>query len=163
MSRAQEVNMKLQENKHEFYINEALIEAKKAFRKGEVPVGAIIVYNNKIIARAYNNREKKQSVIGHAEILAIKKASKRLKTWRLEDCILYVTLEPCPMCAGAIIQSRIKEVYYTATDLKSGVVSSIIKMFELPFNHQVKAEQLDDKDQSKNLLKDFFKKLRNKG
>lgn len=154
--------MKLPENNHEYFINEALKEANKAFKKGEVPVGCIIVKDNKIIARAHNTREKKQSVMGHAEINAINKASKKLKTWRLEDCKLYVTLEPCPMCAGAIIQARISEVYYTATDLKSGVVNSIISMFELPFNHKVHTEQLDDNENSKDLLKSFFKKLRRK-
>lgn len=162
MNQDQETNMKLMANNHEYYLNEALKEAKKAFNKKEVPVGCVIVHNNKIIARAHNNRERKQSVIGHAEMLAIQKASKKLKSWRLEDCILYVTLEPCPMCAGAIINSRIKEVYYTTTDLKSGVVSSIMNMFDLPFNHNVKYELIDDNKQSENLLKSFFRNLRKK-
>lgn len=162
MNQGQEINTKLVEKNHKFFIDEALKEAKKAYKKKEVPVGCVIVKDGKIIARAHNNREKTQSVIGHAEMLAINKASKKLKSWRLEECTLYVTLEPCPMCAGAIINSRIKKVYYTTTDLKSGVVSSIINMFELPFSHKVEYRLIDDNEQSKNLLKSFFRKLRNK-
>lgn len=143
-------------------MNLALEEAKKSYKKNEVPVGAVIVYKDKVIARAHNNRESKKSVLGHAEIVAIKKANKKLKSWRLEDCILYVTLEPCPMCAGAIIQSRIKTVYYSTSDLKSGVANSIIEMFELPFNHQTIVNKIDDDGKSEQLLKKFFKEIRNK-
>lgn len=149
-------------DKQNFFMNEALKEAKKAYLKDEVPVGAVVVYNDKIIARAHNNREASQLVYGHAEFLALNKAAKKLNSWRLEDCEVYVTMEPCPMCAGAMVQSRIKRVYYGAYDLKNGVVSSIINMFELPFNHHVEAKALIGNGESEKLLKDFFKKLRDK-
>lgn len=141
-------------------MNEAYKEALKAYNKQEVPVGCVIVYQGEIIARAHNNRENLQSVLGHAEILAIDIATKKLNTWRLEEATLYVTLEPCPMCAGAIIQSRIKHCYYASKDLKSGVAHSIINMFDLPFNHKVIVEQIDDDNKSSLLLKKFFQELR---
>ena len=147
-------------NKHKYYMNEAYKEALKAYNKQEVPVGCVIVYQGEIIARAHNNRENLQSVLGHAEILAIDIATKKLNTWRLEEATLYVTLEPCPMCAGAIIQSRIKHCYYASKDLKSGVAHSIINMFDLPFNHKVIVEQIDDDNKSSLLLKKFFQELR---
>lgn len=149
-------------NNHNKFMNLAFEEAKKSYKKSEVPVGAVIVCKDKVIAKAHNNRESKKSVLGHAEIVAIKKANKKLKSWRLEDCILYVTLEPCPMCAGAIIQSRIKTVYYSASDLKSGVANSIIEMFKQPFNHQTTVSKIDDDGKSEQLLKSFFKEIRNK-
>lgn len=147
-------------DKHKYYMNEAYKEALKAYNKQEVPVGCVIVYQGEIIARAHNNRENLQSVLGHAEILAIDIATKKLNTWRLEEATLYVTLEPCPMCAGAIIQSRIKHCYYASKDLKSGVAHSIINMFDLPFNHKVIVEQIDDDNKSSLLLKKFFQELR---
>lgn len=150
------------ENNHEFYMNEALIEAKKAYLKNEVPVGAVVVYKGKIIARAHNNREETQLIYGHAEFLALNIAAEKLGSWRLEDCIVYVTMEPCPMCAGAMIQARIKQVYYGAYDLKNGVASSIINMFDLPFNHHVVVKPLIGNRESEHLLKKFFKELRNK-
>ena len=143
-------------------MNEAYKEALKAYNKQEVPVGCVIVYQGEIIARAHNNRENLQSVLGHAEILAIDIATKKLNTWRLEEATLYVTLEPCPMCAGAIIQSRIKHCYYASKDLKSGVAHSIINMFDLPFNHKVIVEQIDDDNKSSLLLNKFFQELRKK-
>lgn len=146
----------------DYFMSEALKEAKKAFKKNEVPVGAVVVYNGKIIARAHNNRDKKQLIHGHAEFLAMEKASKKLKSWRLEDCDIYITMEPCPMCAGAMIQARVRKCYYSTYDLKSGVANSIINMFDLPFNHTVKFEYIDDFNESSKLLKDFFKKIRNK-
>lgn len=102
----------------EKFMKEALKQAKKAYEKGEIPVGAIIVKNNKIIARAYNEKEEKLDTTKHAEILAIQKASKKLKAWRLSDCEMYVTLEPCSMCAGALIQARLKKVYIGTMDKK---------------------------------------------
>lgn len=159
MNLEQDNIMKFQENQNKF-MKEALKEAKKAYLKGEVPVGAVIVANGKIIARAHNNREEKQQVSGHAEMIVIKKAANKLKTWRLEDLELYVTLEPCPMCAGAIIQSRIKTVYYGAKDLKSGVASSIMNLFDYPFNHSVNVVGGILEQESSQLLKDFFKELR---
>lgn len=155
--------MMFQENQlRNSYMQLALKEAKKAYKKGEVPVGAVVVYNGKVIAKAHNTREKKQHVFTHAEVIAIKKASKKLRSWRLEDCELYVTLEPCLMCAGAIIQSRIKTVVYGTKDLKSGVASSIINVFELPLNHKVEVIGGVLEEESSKLLQDFFKNLRNR-
>ena len=145
----------------EKYMKEALKQAKKAYEKDEIPVGAIIVKNHKIIARAYNEKEYKLDTTKHAEILAIQKASKKLKTWRLTDCDMYVTLEPCPMCAGAIIQSRIKNLYYGASDEKTGAVGSVLNLMEnFKFNHIVNVEKGILKNDCENLLKDFFRELR---
>lgn len=149
-------------DKQKYYMNEALIEAKKAYIKDEVPVGAVVVYNDKIIARSHNNREAKQLIYGHAEFLAINQAAEIMNTWRLEECDVYVTMEPCPMCAGAMVQARVRHVYYGAYDLKNGVASSIINLFDLPFNHHVASTALIGDGESERLLKDFFRKLRNK-
>ena len=144
-----------------FYMQEALKQAKKAFNILEVPVGAIIVKDNTIIARAYNQKEKKTDTTQHAEIIAIQKASKKLKSWRLNDCEMYVTLEPCPMCAGAIIQSRIKKVYIGTMDEKTGSCGSVLNLFEdYKFNHNVEVETGICKDECEKILKDFFKELR---
>lgn len=144
-----------------FYMQEALKQAKKAFNILEVPVGAIIVKDNTIIAKAYNQKEKKTDTTQHAEIIAIQKASKKLKSWRLNDCEMYVTLEPCPMCAGAIIQSRIKKVYIGTMDEKTGSCGSVLNLFEdYKFNHNVEVENGICKDECEKILKDFFKELR---
>ena len=140
----------------------ALNEAKKAYLKGEVPVGAVIVYNEKIIARGHNTRELKQSVLGHAEINAITKASKKIGSWRLEDCSIYVTLEPCSMCSGAIIQSRIKDLYFGAYDLKTGAAGSVFNLFDYPFNHKVNVCGGILENECSQIIKDFFKELRQK-
>ena len=140
----------------------ALTEAKKAYMIAEVPVGAVIVYNNKIIARGHNTRETNQSVLGHAEINAIKKASKKIGSWRLEDCDIYVTLEPCPMCSGAIIQSRIKNLYFGAYDLKGGACGSVLNLFAHPFNHKVNVTGGVMEMECSRIIKDFFKELRQK-
>jgi len=140
----------------------ALKEAKKAFKKNEVPIGAVIVRNNKIIAKAHNLREKTNLATSHAEILAIQKANKKLKSWRLDSCTLYVTIEPCPMCAGAIIQARIKSVVYGARDLKAGAHSSVLNLFELPFNHKVEVTLGIMEDESASIISKFFKKIRKK-
>ena len=140
----------------------AFTEAKKAYMIAEVPVGAVIVYNNKIIARGHNTRETNQSVLGHAEINAIKKASKKIGSWRLEDCDIYVTLEPCPMCSGAIIQSRIKNLYFGAYDLKGGACGSVLNLFEHPFNHKVNVTGGVMEMECSRIIKDFFKELRQK-
>lgn len=142
------------------FMRAALKEAQKAEIINEVPVGAIIVHEGKIIARAHNTREKDQTFYAHAEFLAMMKAAKKIGSWRLEDCDIYVTMEPCPMCAGAMIQSRVRSVYYGVKDAKSGVAESIIDIFELPFNHHVYAESGILAEESQKLLKDFFKKLR---
>lgn len=147
----------------EKFMKEALKEAKKAYEKEEVPVGAIIVKNGKIIARAHNLKETKTDTTCHAEILAIKKASKKLKAWRLENCEMYVTLEPCSMCAGALIQSRIKKVYIGTMDYKTGACGSIFNLLEdYTFNHKVEYETGILKEECENILQDFFKYLRKK-
>ena len=141
---------------------EALKEAKKAYEKNEVPVGCVIVKDGKIIARGYNLKEIKCDTTKHAEIIAIQKASKKLKSWRLIDCDMYVTLEPCSMCAGAIIQSRISKLYFGAFDLKTGAVGSVLNLLEdYKFNHQVEFQGGILKNECENILKQFFKELRN--
>ena len=144
----------------EKYMKLALKEALKASNIDEVPVGAIIVKDDKVIARGYNLRETSQDVIKHAEIIAIEKACKKLGSWRLEGCKLYVTLEPCPMCAGAIIQSRIEEVYFAAYDKKFGSAGSVLNLFDYKFNHEVKFTGGLLEQESKELIQKFFKKLR---
>ena len=144
------------------FMKEALKEARKAALIGEVPVGAIIVFDNKIIARGHNTREIKQSVLGHAEINAIQKASKKIGSWRLEDCDIYVTLEPCSMCSGAIIQSRIKNLYFGAYDLKTGACGSVLNLFDYTFNHKVNVCGGIMSDECSRIVKEFFKELRQK-
>ena len=108
-----------------FFMKQALKEAEKAYSKGEVPIGAVIVKDGKIISRGYNLKETKKNTLKHAEIIAIEKASKKLDAWRLEECDIYVTMEPCPMCMGAIINSRIRKIYYGVSDLKAGACGSV--------------------------------------
>ncbi len=145
----------------EVYMKQALKEAKKAEKILEVPVGAVIVKDNKIIARAYNQKETKCDATKHAEIIAIQKASKKLNSWRLTNCEMYITLEPCSMCAGAIIQSRIKKVYIGAMDEKTGSCGSVFNLFEdYKFNHHVEVEYNVCKSECEKILKDFFKELR---
>ena len=141
------------------FMSEALKEAKKAYDILEVPVGAVLVKDGKIVARAHNLRETKNNSLNHAEILAINKACKKFNTWRLEDCEMYVTLEPCPMCAGAMIQSRIKKVYYGAKDQKNGAIESVTNTLDEKFTHHVDYEFIEEKECS-NIISDFFKKLR---
>lgn len=148
-------------NCKEKYMKEALKEAQKAYDILEIPVGAVIVKDGKIIARAHNQKETKNDTTKHAEILAIQKASKKLKSWRLLDCEMYVTLEPCTMCAGAIINSRIKKVYYGTEDLKTGACGSVLNLFEdYTFNHKVELEKNIMCKECENILKEFFKELR---
>lgn len=147
----------------EKYMKQALKEAKKAYDKKEVPIGVVIVKDGKIIARAHNLKEIKKDTIEHAEIRAIKKASKKLDAWRLTDCEMYTTLEPCPMCAGAIIQSRIKKVYIGAMDEKTGACGSVLNLLkDYKFNHTVELEYGILEEECKKILKDFFKMLRKK-
>ncbi len=142
-------------------MKEALKEAGKAYNKLEVPVGAVIVKDGKVIARGYNQKEMKQDTVNHAEILAIKKASKKLGSWRLNDCDMYVTLEPCSMCAGALIQARIRKVYIGALDEKTGACGSVLNLLgDYDFNHKVEVETGILKDECENMLKKFFKELR---
>lgn len=147
----------------EKYMKEALKEAKKAYLKEEIPIGVVIVKEGKIIARAYNLKEIKHDTTEHAEIRAIRKASKKLESWRLSECEMYTTLEPCPMCAGAIIQSRIKKVYIGTMDEKTGACGSVLNLFkDHKFNHTVEVEYNILEDKCKVILQDFFKDLRKK-
>ncbi len=149
--------------KDEKFMKIALKEANKSFQLDEVPVGVVIVKDDKIIARGHNLRETKQDPTGHAEIIAIKKASKKLKSWRLIDCTMYVTLEPCSMCAGAIMWSRIKRVVYGAKDIKGGAIGSSFNLFEQKgINHKPEATSGVLEDEASTLLKDFFKLKRQK-
>lgn len=143
------------------YMREALKEAKKAYSIYEVPVGAIIVYNGKIIGRGYNQRETLKDPTAHAEILAIKEASKFLDSWRLVDCTMYVTLEPCAMCAGAIVNSRIKRLVIGARDLKRGCCGTVENLTNHPkFNHRLEVEFGVLEEECSSILSDFFKELR---
>ena len=144
------------------YMKIALEEAQKAYDELEVPIGAVIVCDNKIVAKAYNKREQTNKATGHAEILAIEKANETLNSWRLDSCTMYVTIEPCPMCAGAIIQSRIKEVIYGAKDHKTGSHESVVDLFDKPFNHQVKVSSGIMEQECSEILSKFFKELRKK-
>lgn len=145
----------------EKFMKEALKEARKAYNKEEVPVGAVIVKDGKIIARSHNLKETKNSSVCHAEILAINKACKKLNAWRLTDCDMYVTLEPCPMCAGALINSRIRKLYIGTNDEKTGACGSKINLLEdVIFNHKVEIERGILQNECETILKDFFKFLR---
>jgi len=147
------------------YMRQALKNAKKAFKINEVPIGCVIVYNNKIIAQGYNQRNKKNNVLYHAEIIAINRACKKLNSWRLENCILYVTVEPCAMCAGAIIQARIPKVIFGCENKKFGCGGSIINLFDqekFKFNHKVNISSGLLKDECQAILKDFFFDLRSR-
>ena len=145
------------------YMKLALNEAQKAALLDEVPVGAVIVKDDVVIAKAHNLRQKKKSVLGHAEILAIQKANKKLDSWMLDDCTLYVTVEPCVMCAGTIIQSRIKRVVYATHEPKFGALGSVIDLSLVnDFNHQIIVEKGILQEEASLLMKEFFKNIRNK-
>lgn len=148
---------------NEDYMNEALIEARKAYSLDEVPVGAVIVKNDIIIARAHNMKETYNDATAHAEMLAIKQAQEYLKAWRLTDCSLYVTLEPCPMCAGAIINSRVTNLYFGAYDPKAGCCGSVVDLLQHGmFNHKVNVYEGVLKDSCSNILTQYFREKRNK-
>jgi len=145
----------------EWYMREAIKQAKKAWEHDEVPIGCVIVKDDHIIARGYNKREWKQKSTAHAEMIAIEKANKILKSWRLEHCTLYVTLEPCPMCAGAILQSRLERVVYGAKDPKGGCMESCMHMYDTPgFNHYPFVTGGILEDSCACLLTSFFKEKR---
>ncbi len=149
------------ENNDREYMLIALEEAKKAFDMNEVPIGAIIVKEDQIIAQAFNRRNTDKSTLAHAEIMAIDQASKVVGDWRLDECTMYITLEPCPMCAGAIVQARIPRVVIAANNKKAGCAGSIINLLEEErFNHQVDVTRLVLEEESSHLLMDFFRKLR---
>ena len=147
-------------NLDEKYMRIALKEAQKAIIFDEVPVGAIIVKDDKIIARAFNKRETTNDPTSHAEVNAIRKACKKLNSWRLDGCDMYVTLEPCAMCAGALTQSRIRKVYIGAKDGKNGCVGSISNVLDINTTHKVEYEYLDNCEECSDILSNFFKELR---
>lgn len=143
------------------FMEEALKLAVEAAEKGEVPVGAVIVRNGEIIAKGRNMREEKQNALSHAEIETINNACRALGSWRLDDCEIYVTLEPCPMCAGAIINSRIKTLVFGAYDPKAGSVDSVVNLCDYPYNHKVEVYGGICEDKCLAVLKNFFNELRN--
>lgn len=146
---------------HKFFMTEALKEAAKAFEKGEVPVGAVIVKDGEIIARGHNNKETTGDPTAHAEVVAVKKAANKLKNWRLEHTLIYVTLEPCVMCMGALVQARVPEMVFSSMDPKAGACGSLFDLSDdLRMNHRIKVQNGIMKDESSALLKDFFSKLR---
>ena len=146
---------------HEYYMKMALKEAKKAYKLGEVPIGCVIVCEDKIIGRGYNRRNTDKSTLAHAEIAAIKKASKIIGDWRLEECTLYVTLEPCQMCSGAIVQARIPTVVMGCMNPKAGCAGSILNILDMPqFNHQVETISGILEEECSRMLTTFFKELR---
>ena len=150
-------------DKHEKYMREAIKQAKKAYAINEVPIGCVIVYNGKIIARGYNRRNTDKNPLSHAEIIAIKKASKILNDWRLEECTIYITLEPCQMCAGAIVQSRITNCVIGSMNKKAGCAGSILNMLEMSeFNHRVNVTRHVLEEECSSLLSNFFTELRAK-
>ena len=150
-------------NADEKYMRAAIGQARKAGAIGEVPIGCVIVYEDKIIARGYNRRTIDKNVLSHAEIISMKKACKKLGDWRLEGCTMYVTLEPCPMCAGAIVQARIPKVVIGCMNPKAGCAGSVLDLLhEDGFNHQVEMENGVLEEECSRLMKDFFKALREK-
>ncbi len=146
---------------NEKYMKEAIRQARKAAAIGEVPIGCVIVFQDKIIARGYNRRITDKNTLSHAELNAIRKASRKLGDWRLDDCEMYVTLEPCQMCAGAIVQARIKKVYIGCMNPKAGCAGSIMNLLQVKqFNHQVEIETGIMEEECSMMLKNFFKELR---
>jgi tRNA(adenine34) deaminase len=146
---------------HQDWMRLALRQSQIAFEQGEVPIGAVIVYYGQVIAQAHNEREQKNDPTAHAEILAIQRAAKALGSWRLTDATLYVTLEPCPMCAGAIMQSRLKQLVYGAMDLKGGATGSVMNVLDYTlWNHRVDVVAGVLEDECSDILKLFFKRLR---
>lgn len=150
-------------NLDEKYMREAIKQAKKAYAIGEVPIGCVIVYDGKIIGRGYNLRTIDKNTLAHAELQAIKKASKKMDDWRLDDCTMYVTLEPCQMCSGAIIQARIKRVVVGCMNPKAGCAGSILNLLDVPeFNHQAELTTGVLEEECSEMMKQFFRELREK-
>ncbi|GFI22862.1 tRNA-specific adenosine deaminase [Lachnospiraceae bacterium] len=148
-------------SEEERYMREAIRQAQKAYRLGEVPIGCVIVYKDKIIGRGYNRRNTDKSTLAHAEIIAIRKASKVIGDWRLEGCTMYVTLEPCQMCAGAIVQARISRVVMACMNPKAGCAGSVLNILDMSeFNHQVEIVRGVLEQECSQMLKVFFKELR---
>lgn len=149
--------------KHEFFMKEALLEGEKALRKGEIPIGAVLVQDGAIIGRGHNLRETAHDPTAHAEIIALREAGAKLSSWRLPGAILYVTLEPCPMCAGAMIQARIERVVYGADDPKAGCAGTLLNLLQYPgFNHRVKITGGILAEEAAGLLQQFFQERRKK-
>ncbi len=147
----------------EKYMKEAIRQAKKAYALGEVPIGCVIVQGDQIVGRGYNRRTIDKNTIAHAETIAIRRANKKVGDWRLEDCTMYVTLEPCQMCSGAIVQSRMKKVVIGCMNPKAGCAGSILNLLQMDaFNHQVEVERGVLEDECSQMMKDFFKELRAK-
>jgi len=147
----------------EKFMRLAIEEAKKAEKKGEVPIGAVIIKDGEVVSTGHNERETTQKTLRHAELIAIEKANEKLNSWRLEDCTMYVTLEPCPMCAGALVQARMKRVVYGAKDPKAGCVGTLMNLVtEERFNHQLKWTGSVLEEECGMMLTNFFKKLREK-
>lgn len=157
-----DIAIKCQEKNNDIkYMRLALNEAKKAYNNGDVPVGCVIVKNGEVIARAHNIRQLKKDTLGHSEIVAIKKACKKLNAWILEGCTMYVTLEPCLMCAGAILHARIERLVYATEEPKFGSIESVARVLDNDkYNHVVKIEKGILKDEASELLKKFFKEIR---
>jgi tRNA(adenine34) deaminase len=150
-------------NEAEKYMKQAIRLAGKAAELGEVPIGCVIEYQGKVIGRGYNRRTTDKSTLAHAEIIAIKKACKKMGDWRLEDCTMYVTLEPCQMCAGAIVQARVKKVVIGCMNPKAGCAGSILNVLQMDeFNHQVELERGVSEEECSQMLTSFFKNLRKK-
>lgn len=147
---------------NEYFMDQAIALAREAAQEGEVPVGAVVVLGDKIVGTGRNRREKSKNALAHAEIEAINEACRTLGGWRLWQCDMYVTLEPCPMCTGAIINSRIKRLVYGASDNKAGFCGSVVNLFELPYNHKPEILSGVKKDECAELLSEFFKALRKK-
>ena len=147
----------------EKYMKEAIKQAKKAYLLGEVPIGCVIVYQDKIIGRGYNRRTIDKNTLAHAELLAIRKASRKMDDWRLEDCTMYVTLEPCQMCSGAIVQSRMKKVVVGCMNPKAGCAGSILNLLQMKeFNHQVELASGVLEEECSEMMKQFFREMRKK-
>ena len=148
-------------NENEKYMREAIRQAKKAYAIGEVPIGCVIVYEDKIIGRGYNRRTIDKNPLAHAELIAIKKASKKMGDWRLEECTMYVTLEPCQTCSGAIVQARMKKVVVGCMNPKAGCAGSILNLLQVEkFNHQVELETGVLEEECSEMMKNFFRELR---
>lgn len=163
MREQKENSTETEKNTQQKYMKEALRQAGKAAAIGEVPIGCVIVHQGKIIARGYNKRNSQKTTLGHAELIAIQKASRKLGDWRLEDCTMYITLEPCPMCAGAIVQARIPQVVIGAMNPKAGCAGSILNLLQVDrFNHQVESVTGVLEEECRTIMKEFFCQLRDK-
>ena len=144
----------------EKFMKAAVTQAKRAYQRDETPIGCVIVFEDKIIARGYNKRNWKKNTLAHAEIIAINKASRVLGDWRLEDCTMYVTLEPCPMCAGAVMNARLKRLVYGAFDDKNGACASVVTLFDEKFTHIPLVRSRVMRERCGNVLTDFFTQIR---